>query len=64
MAFSAKAAARCVLAAAAAIVLPASIVAAASISRHADHSASRYAVQVTTGPAVGGIRGRAAARAA
>lgn len=57
MAFSAKAAARCVLATAAAIVLPASIVAAASISRHADHATSRYAVQVTTGPAVGASAG-------
>ncbi len=57
MAFSAKAAGRCVLAAAAAIVLPASIVAAASISRHADHAASRYAVQVTTGPAAGASAG-------
>ncbi len=53
MAFSARAAARYAFAAAAAIVLPASIVAAASISRQADHSASRYAVQVTSGPAAG-----------
>ena len=57
MAFSAKAAARYVFAAAAAIVLPASIVAAASISRHVDHAASRYAVQVTTGLAVGASGG-------
>lgn len=51
MAFSAKAATRYVLAAAAAIVLPASIVAAAPISRSADHSASRHAVRDTAGPA-------------
>ncbi len=53
MAFGAKAAVRDVLAAAAAVVLAASIVAAASVSRHAEHSASRYAVQVTAGPAGG-----------
>ena len=51
MAFGAKAAARDALAAAAAVVLAASIVAAASVSRHVYHSASRYAVQVTAGPA-------------
>ena len=57
MAFGAKAAAHDVLAAAAAVVLAASIVAAASVSRHAEHSASRYAVQVTAGPARGASGG-------
>ena len=57
MAFSAKAAARYVLAAAAAIALPASIVAAASISQHADHSASRNALRSTAGGAGGAAGG-------
>jgi len=53
MALSAKAAVRYVLAAAAAVVLPASIVAAASIAHPADHSASRHAVRVASGPTSG-----------
>jgi hypothetical protein len=53
MAFSAKAAGRYVLAAAAAIVLPASIVAAASIAHPVDHSASRHAARAAAGPAGG-----------
>ena len=57
MALSAKAAARYVLAAAAAIVLPASIVAAASIAHPADHSASRHAVRAASGPARGASGG-------
>lgn len=57
MAFSAKAAARYGFAAAAAIALPASIVAAASISHSADHSASRHAIRVTAGPAGGASGG-------
>lgn len=57
MAFSAKVAARYVLAAAAAIVLPASIVAAASISHAGDHSASQRAARVTAGSARGASGG-------
>ena len=57
MAFRAKAAARYVLAAAAAIVLPASIVAAASVSQHTDHSASRTALRSTVGGAGGASGG-------
>ena len=53
MALSAKAAGRYILAAAAAIALPASIVAAASTTHPAGHSASRHAVRVTGGPARG-----------
>ena len=53
MAFSAKAAARYILAAAAAIVLPASIVAAASLAHPAHHSASRHAARVMAGPTPG-----------
>jgi len=63
MALSAKAAARYVLAAAAAIVLPASIVAAASIAHPTDHSASRHPVRAASGPTRGSIRRRGAARA-
>jgi hypothetical protein len=50
MALSAKAAGRYVLAAAAAIVLPASIVAAASIAHSAGHSASQHPVRAASGP--------------
>ena len=48
---------RYVLAAAAAIVLPASIVAAASVSQHTDHSASRTALRSTVGGAGGASGG-------
>ena len=51
MAFSAKVAARHVFATVAAIVLPASIVAAASIPHSGDHSASHPAVRATASPA-------------
>ena len=57
MALSAKAAARYVLAAAAAIVLPASIVAAASIAHPAGHSTSRHPVHAASGPASGASGG-------
>ena len=57
MAFSAKVAARYILAAAAAIVLPASIVAAAPVAHPADHSASQYAARGTAGPAQGASGG-------
>ena len=57
MAFSAKVAARYVLATAAAIVLPASIVAAASIAHPADHSASHHAVRATASPTRGASGG-------
>ena len=53
MAFSAKVAARYVLAAAAAVVLPASIVAAASIPHPTDHSASHHAARAAVSPARG-----------
>ena len=53
MAFSAKVAARYVLAAAAAVVLPASIVAAASIAHPADHSASHRTARATASPTRG-----------
>ena len=51
MALSAKAAARYVLAAAAAIVLPASIVAAGSIAHSAGYPASQHPVRAASGPA-------------
>jgi hypothetical protein len=57
MALSAKAAARYVLAAAAAIVLPASIVAAASVAHPTDHSASRHPVRAASGPTRGASGG-------
>jgi hypothetical protein len=50
MAFSAKVAARYVLAAAAAVVLPASVVAAASIPHPADHSASHRTAHAAVSP--------------
>ena len=50
MAFSAKVAARYVLAAAAAVVLPASIVAAASIPHPANHSASHRTAHAAVSP--------------
>ena len=56
MAFRAKAAVRCVFAAAAAIVLPASIVAAASMSHPSGHPASRHPVRAVAG-AAGGVSG-------
>jgi hypothetical protein len=57
MALSARAAGRYILAAAAAIVLPASIVAAASIAHPAGRSASRTAVRIAAGPARGASGG-------
>ena len=57
MAFSAKVAARHVFATAAAIVLPASIVAAASISHSAGHSASHSAARAAARPAGGASGG-------
>ena len=53
MAFSAKVAARYVLAAAAAVVLPASIVAAASIAHPTDHPASHRTARAMSGPTRG-----------
>jgi len=53
MAFSAKVATRYVLAAAAAVVLPASIVAAASIPHPTDHSASHGTVSAAASPTRG-----------
>ena len=53
MAFSAKVAARYVLAAAAAVVLPASIVAAASIPHPTAHSASRGTARAAVSPTQG-----------
>jgi hypothetical protein len=50
MAFSAKVAARYLFAAAAAVVLPASIVAAASVAHPVDHSASHHPVRATASP--------------
>src|SRR5882757_9826413 len=53
MAFSAKVPARYVLGAATAVVLPASIVAAASIAHPADHSASHNPARATASPTGG-----------
>ena len=53
MAFSAKVAARYLLAAAAAVVLPASIMAAASIARPANHSASQHPARAAARPTRG-----------
>jgi Lysozyme like domain/Ricin-type beta-trefoil lectin domain len=57
MAFSAKVAARYLLAAAAAVVLPASIVAAASIAHPADHSASQRPARANASPTPGASGG-------
>ena len=57
MAFSARVAARYLLAAAAAVVLPASIVAAASTAHPADHSVSQRTVRATASPTQGASGG-------